>query len=95
MCIKQFSELAYDYYSKYTVLLDTICNFVSRVDYLSCISRVSLYNGYVKPIIDNSSSDSFIDAKSNDDAVVCDELFFLIIDELVLLLSITYLNHKL
>ena len=63
MCIKQFSELAYDYYSKYTVLLDTICNFVSRVDYLSCISRVSLYNGYVKPIIDNSSSDSFIDAK--------------------------------
>ena len=63
MCIKQFTELAYDYYTKHTLLLDAICNFVSRVDYLSSVARVSLYNGYVKPTIDNSKDDSFINAK--------------------------------
>ena len=63
MCINKFTDLAYEYYTKHTLLLDSICNFVSRVDYLSSVARVSLHNGYVKPKIDNSREDSFISAK--------------------------------
>ena len=45
----------------HTVLLDTICNFVSRVDY--CISCVFCIMDMLNLIIDNGSSDSFIDVK--------------------------------
>lgn len=63
MCVTQFTNLAYDYYTQYTQLLDSVCSFVARVDYLCCVSKVSLLNGYVKPIIDNSEVNSFINAE--------------------------------
>jgi DNA mismatch repair protein MutS len=62
MCIKYFTELAYEYYTNYSVLFDKISSFISRIDFLSCAAKVSLFNGYSKPIINMEPENSFIDA---------------------------------
>ena len=63
LCCEKFSELLLKYHTQYSEILEHICKFVSRVDYIACIAKVSLENGYVRPIIDNSSENSFICAK--------------------------------
>ena len=60
-CISQFSILLQDYHNKYSATLESICNFVSRIDFLCCIARVSKENCYIKPqIVENE--ESFIEA---------------------------------
>ena len=62
MCIKKFTELAFEYYTNNTIVLDTITTFISRLDYLSCVAKVSISNSYTKPNIDMTRENSFIDA---------------------------------
>ena len=61
MCISQFGLLLQNYHIKYKETLDIICKFISRIDYLCCIAKVSTENCYTKPIIDQQSK-SFIEA---------------------------------
>ena len=63
MCSDRFSELLQNYHELYCSTLDKICKFVSQVDYIACIAKVSLENGYTRPIINNNNENSYINAK--------------------------------
>ena len=63
VCCVKFSELLQEYYTRYSGALDNICKFVSRIDYIACIAKVSLENGYVRPVLDNAAENSYICAR--------------------------------
>lgn len=60
-CLHQFSILLQDYHNKYAATLESICHFVSRIDFLCCIAKVSKENCYTKPQIVETEN-SFIEA---------------------------------
>ena len=62
LCLSKLKELCLKYYNDYSKVLQDICKFVAKLDYLSCIADVSLHNGYIKPIIDKNANNSYIDA---------------------------------
>jgi DNA mismatch repair protein MutS len=62
VCISKLKDLCALYYTKYSTTLQSLCSFISWIDYACCIANVSISNGYTRPSIDTETDYSYIDA---------------------------------
>lgn len=64
LCLEKFSNLVQKFYTEYRIPLKNIVKFISNLDFLCCVAKVSKENGYCKPKIDNSCENSYINCEN-------------------------------
>jgi DNA mismatch repair protein MutS len=63
MCTIEITKIYEGYSSCYFDIWTNISNWVAKLDFLTCVAKVSVSNNYVKPIISEESNKSFIECK--------------------------------
>jgi DNA mismatch repair protein MutS len=62
MCMIELNKLYIRYNDEYFDTWKIISNWIARIDYISCIAKVSYYNKYCKPQLETDNINSYITA---------------------------------